>query len=64
VSINRLTAQPPTRTSWSRSSPKAFATNSTRWTLKLSDAQVESLLSKIAIKSFKTRDEQEVAGYA
>ena len=31
---------------------------------KLSDAQVESLLSKIAIKSFKTRDEQEVAGYA
>ena len=31
---------------------------------KLSDAQVESLLSKIAIRSFKTRDEQEVAGYA
>jgi len=36
---------------------------------KLTDAQVESLLSKIAlpkiaIKSFKTRDEQEVAGYA
>src|ERR1700723_2228007 len=31
---------------------------------KLTDAQVESLLSRIAIKSFKTRDEQEVAGYA
>src|SRR5258707_5479566 len=30
----------------------------------LTDAQVESLLSKIAIRSFKTRDEQEVAGYA
>jgi Fic family protein len=31
---------------------------------KLSDAQVETLLSDIFIKSFKTRDEQEVAGYA
>ncbi len=31
---------------------------------KLSDAQVEALLSNIAIKSFRTRDEQEVAGYA
>ena len=31
---------------------------------KLTDAQVESLLSTIAIKSFTTRDEQEVAGYA
>jgi len=31
---------------------------------KLTDAQVETLLSNIAIKSFKTRDEQEVAGYA
>lgn len=31
---------------------------------KLTDAQVESLLSKIKIRSFKTRDEQEVAGYA
>jgi Fic family protein len=32
---------------------------------KLSDAEVEALLSRaIAIKSFKTRDEQEVAGYA
>lgn len=31
---------------------------------KLSDAQVEALLPDIAIKSFKTRDEQEVAGYA
>lgn len=31
---------------------------------KLSDAQVESLLSHIAIKSCKTRDEQQVAGYA
>ncbi len=31
---------------------------------KLSDAQVETLLSNIAIQSFKTRDEQEVAGYA
>lgn len=32
---------------------------------KLSDAEVEDLLSRaIAIKSFKTRDEQEVAGYA
>ncbi|MGH6832594.1 MAG: Fic family protein, partial [Methyloceanibacter sp.] len=30
---------------------------------KLSDAEVEDLLSR-AIKSFKTRDEQEVAGYA
>ena len=31
---------------------------------KLTDAQVETLLSDITIKSFKTRDEQEVAGYA
>jgi Fic family protein len=31
---------------------------------KLTDAQVETLLSRIAMKSFKTRDEQEVAGYA
>jgi Fic family protein len=32
---------------------------------KLSDAKVEELLSRaISIKSFKTRDEQEVAGYA
>lgn len=31
---------------------------------KLSDAQVETLLSNIKIRSFATRDEQEVAGYA
>ena len=31
---------------------------------KLSDRDVEKLLSKLEIKSFKTRDEQEVAGYA
>jgi Fic family protein len=32
---------------------------------KLSDAEVEDLLSRaVSIKSFKTRDEQEVAGYA
>lgn len=31
---------------------------------KLSDRQVELLLSNLAIKSFTTRDEQEVAGYA
>src|SRR5215212_1009973 len=31
---------------------------------RLSDTQVEALLSKISITSFKTRDEQEVAGYA
>ncbi len=31
---------------------------------KLTDAQVETLLGTIAMKSFKTRDEQEVAGYA
>lgn len=31
---------------------------------KLTDAQVEELLSHIKIQSFKTRDEQEVAGYA
>ncbi len=31
---------------------------------KLTDAQVETLLGDIAMKSFKTRDEQEVAGYA
>jgi Fic family protein len=31
---------------------------------KLSDAQVETLLSNIKIQSFHTRDEQEVAGYA
>jgi Fic family protein len=32
---------------------------------KLTDAQVEDLLTRaLAIKSFKTRDEQEVAGYA
>lgn len=31
---------------------------------KLSDAQVETLLSSIKIRSFATRDEQEVAGYA
>ena len=31
---------------------------------KLSDAQVETLLSNIRIRTFATRDEQEVAGYA
>ena len=31
---------------------------------QLSDAQVERLLSKLSSTSFKTRDEQEVAGYA
>jgi len=31
---------------------------------KLSDRQVEQLLSNLEIKSFATRDEQEVAGYA
>ncbi len=31
---------------------------------KLTDAQVEELLSNIKIQSFATRDEQEVAGYA
>jgi len=31
---------------------------------KLSDAQVETLLSNLSATSFKTRDEQEVAGYA
>jgi Fic family protein len=31
---------------------------------KLSDRQVEQLLSRLEIKSFATRDEQEVAGYA
>ena len=31
---------------------------------KLTDAQVEELLSNIKTQSFKTRDEQEVAGYA
>jgi hypothetical protein len=31
---------------------------------KLTDVQIETLLSNIAIHAFKTRDEQEVAGYA
>ena len=31
---------------------------------KLSDRDVERLLAKLEIKSFATRDEQEVAGYA
>ena len=31
---------------------------------KLSDREVEKLLSNLAIESFKTRDEQEVVGYA
>ena len=31
---------------------------------KLSDREVEKLLSNLAIHSFETRDEQEVAGYA
>lgn len=31
---------------------------------KLSDREVERLLSNLAIKKFETRDEQEVAGYA
>jgi Fic family protein len=31
---------------------------------KLSDRDVEKLLSNLAIQSFETRDEQEVAGYA
>ena len=31
---------------------------------KLSDADVGRLLAKLNIKSFETRDEQEVAGYA
>ena len=32
--------------------------------VKLSDAQVETLLSNLSSTSFKSRDEQEVAGYA
>src|ERR1700756_1353200 len=31
---------------------------------KLSDREVEKLLSNFQVKSFETRDEQEVAGYA
>ena len=31
---------------------------------KLSDREVERLLSTLEIKAFETRDEQEVAGYA
>ncbi len=31
---------------------------------KLTDAEVETLLSNIKMQSFATRDEQEVAGYA
>src|SRR5258708_19127484 len=31
---------------------------------KLSDREVERLLSNLAIQKFETRDEQEVAGYA
>lgn len=31
---------------------------------KLSDREIEQLLSKLEMKSFETRDEQEVAGYA
>lgn len=31
---------------------------------KLSDREVERLLSNLQVKSFTTRDEQEVAGYA
>jgi hypothetical protein len=31
---------------------------------KLTDIQVETLLSNLTSTSFKTRDEQEVAGYA
>ena len=31
---------------------------------KLSDTQIEALLSGLSIKQFETRDEQEVAGYA
>src|SRR5688572_33061541 len=31
---------------------------------KLTDAQVDALLSNLDLGSFKTRDEQEVAGYA
>src|SRR6201992_2631509 len=31
---------------------------------KLSDREIETLLSNLAIKSFDTRDAQEVAGYA
>lgn len=31
---------------------------------KLSDREVEKLLSNLALQSFETRDEQEVAGYA
>lgn len=31
---------------------------------KLTDRQVENLLSNLEIRSFATRDEQEVAGYA
>lgn len=32
--------------------------------VKLSDKEVEALLDKLELQSFKTRDEQEVAGYA
>ncbi|MDR1275742.1 MAG: hypothetical protein LBL72_05095, partial [Candidatus Accumulibacter sp.] len=31
---------------------------------RLSDSEVEKLLSKLAIQTFSSRDEQEVAGYA
>ena len=31
---------------------------------KLTDGQVEALLARLEIKSFESRDEQEVAGYA
>ena len=31
---------------------------------KLSDAEVDRLLSRIDVRSFRSRDEQEVAGYA
>ena len=31
---------------------------------KLTDREVDKLLSNLAIQSFETRDEQEVAGYA
>src|SRR3989338_7247720 len=43
---------------------KSIASSTRIEGVKLSDEQVETLLSKVRRKSFKNRDEQEVVGYS
>jgi hypothetical protein len=55
---------PPTASARCAKSPRLRAWDCPREGAKLTDIQVETLLSNIHMRSFTTRDEQEVAGYA